>query len=72
VHSRAVVAGCVLMHGADIGRGAHLNKVIVDKGVVIPADTKIGLDHDEDRARGFHVSAGGVVVIGKGQIVPGP
>jgi glucose-1-phosphate adenylyltransferase len=70
VHSRAVVEGAVLLHGVDVGRGAHLRRVIVDKGVVIPPGTRIGVDHEEDRARGFHVSDAGVVVLGKGQLVP--
>jgi glucose-1-phosphate adenylyltransferase len=71
VHSRAAVDGCVLLHGVDVGRGSRLQRVIVDKGVVIPPGTEIGVDHDNDRARGFHISEGGVVVIGKGQRVPG-
>jgi glucose-1-phosphate adenylyltransferase len=70
VHSRAVVEGAVLLHGVDVGRGAHLNRVIVDKGVVIPPGVRIGVDHEEDRARGFHVSDAGIVVLGKGQLVP--
>jgi glucose-1-phosphate adenylyltransferase len=70
VHSRAVIESSVLLNGVDVGRGAQLRRVIVDKGVVIPAGARIGLDHEEDRARGFHVSEGGVVVIGKGQQVP--
>jgi len=71
VHSRAVVEGAVLLNGVDVGRGAHLRRVIVDKGVIIPPGTRIGVDHEEDRARGFHVSDSGVVVLGKGQLVPG-
>jgi glucose-1-phosphate adenylyltransferase len=71
VHSRAVVEGAVLLNGVDVGRGAHLRRVIVDKGVVIPPGTRIGVDHEEDRERGFHVSDAGVVVLGKGQLVPG-
>lgn len=71
VHSRAIVEGAVLLNGVDVGRGAHLRRVIVDKGVTIPPGTRIGVDHDEDRARGFHVSDAGVVVLGKGQKVPG-
>jgi hypothetical protein len=31
----------------------------------------IGFDPGEDQARGFHLSDGGVVVVGKGQQVPG-
>jgi len=71
VHSRAVVEGAVLLNGVDVGRGAHLRRVIIDKGVVIPPGTRIGVDHEEDRARGFHVSDSGIVVLGKGQLVPG-
>jgi glucose-1-phosphate adenylyltransferase len=70
VHSRAVVEGAVLLNGVDVGRGAHLRRVIVDKGVVVPPGVRIGVDHEEDRARGFHVSDTGVVVLGKGQKVP--
>ncbi|HMC70437.1 MAG TPA: glucose-1-phosphate adenylyltransferase, partial [Mycobacteriales bacterium] len=71
VHSRAEVDGCVLLHGVDVGRGAKLRRVIVDKGVVVPPDTTIGYEDDEDRARGFHLTDSGLVVIGKGQVVPG-
>jgi glucose-1-phosphate adenylyltransferase len=70
VHSRAVVEGSVLLNGVDVGRGAQLRRVIIDKGVVVPPGVRIGIDHDEDRVRGFHVSEAGVVVLGKGQKVP--
>jgi glucose-1-phosphate adenylyltransferase len=70
VHSRSEIEDCVLLHGVDIGRGSILRRAIIDKGVLIPPNTTIGVDHDEDRARGFHVSEGGVVAIGKGQVVP--
>jgi glucose-1-phosphate adenylyltransferase len=67
IHSRAVVDGCVLLNGVDVGRGAMLRRVIIDKNVVVPDGMSIGMDHELDRARGFHVTEGGVVVIGKGQ-----
>ena len=70
VHSGAEVSESVLMHGVDVGRGAVLQRVIIDKGVVVPPGVKIGCDHEADRARGFHVSPDGVVVLGKGQQVP--
>ena len=70
VHSRSEVEECVLMHGVDVGRGAVLRRAIIDKGVSVPPGVVIGLDHDADRARGFHVSAEGIVVLGKGQVVP--
>src|SRR3954454_24722583 len=71
VHSRAEVDGCVLMQGVNVGQGARLRRVIIDKGVVVPPGVSIGFDPEEDRARGFHLSEGGVVVVGKGQTVPG-
>jgi glucose-1-phosphate adenylyltransferase len=70
VHSRSEIDECVILHGVDIGRGAVLRRAIIDKGVLIPPGTSIGVDHAHDRERGFHVSEGGVVVLGKGQLVP--
>ncbi|HTW18661.1 MAG TPA: glucose-1-phosphate adenylyltransferase [Mycobacteriales bacterium] len=70
IHSRSEIDECVLMHGVDVGRGAVLRRAIIDKGVFVPPGAQIGVDHDADRARGFLVSAEGVVVLGKGQVVP--
>jgi glucose-1-phosphate adenylyltransferase len=70
VHSGADVEGSVLLNGVHVRRGAVLRRVILDKGVVVPPEVSIGVDHEHDRARGFHVSDGGVVVLGKGQHVP--
>jgi glucose-1-phosphate adenylyltransferase len=70
VHSRSEVEDCVVLHGVDVGRGAVLRRAIIDKGVLVPPGVSIGVDHDADRARGFHISEGGIVVLGKGQVVP--
>jgi glucose-1-phosphate adenylyltransferase len=71
LHTGASVEESVLLHGVDVGRGAVVRRAIVDKNVTIPAGTRIGVDPEHDRAR-FHVSDGGIVVIGKGDHVPGP
>jgi glucose-1-phosphate adenylyltransferase len=60
------------MNGVDIGRHAIVRRAILDKGVKVPPGARIGVDIEEDRARGFTVSENGVVVVGKGDIVPGP
>jgi glucose-1-phosphate adenylyltransferase len=68
VHTGALVEGSVIMHGVDVGRHAVVRNAIVDKNVQIPAGARVGVDLDRDRER-FTVSAGGIVVIGKGQKV---
>ena len=60
----------VLLDGVRIGRGAVVRNAIIDKNVVVPDDALIGVDHDEDRRRGFAVSEGGITVLGKCQVVP--
>jgi len=65
VHSGALVEGCVIMDNCDIGRRAKLRRAILDKNVRIPADATVGYDLDADRARGWHVTESGIVVIGR-------
>ena len=72
VHSYATVEDSVLMNGVSIGRHAIVRRAILDKSVQVPPGARIGVDPEEDRARGFTVSDNGVVVVGKGDTVPGP
>ncbi len=65
----AYVQRSVLLDNVRIGRGCVIRNAIIDKNVVVPDGTLIGVDHDEDRRRGFVVSEGGVTVLGKGQRV---
>jgi glucose-1-phosphate adenylyltransferase len=69
VHSWADVQGSVLMHGVDVGRHAVVRNAIVDKNAQIAPGASIGVDPEHDLARGLRISAGGVVVIGKGERV---
>ncbi len=69
VNSWAEVSGSVLMNNVKVGRHAVVRNAIVDKNVVIPEGARIGVDHEEDIARGFVVSEGGITVVGKGQRV---
>lgn len=65
VHTGALVEGCVIMDNCDIGRRAKLRRAILDKNVRIAADTHVGYDLEADRARGWHVTDSGIVVIGR-------
>jgi glucose-1-phosphate adenylyltransferase len=69
VHSRADVEAAVLMHNVDVGQGAVVRNAILDKNVVVWPGAKVGVDPDEDRARGFTVTDSGIVVLGKGEQV---
>jgi glucose-1-phosphate adenylyltransferase len=63
----AVVQDCVLADGVQVGAGAVVRRAILDKNVVVPAGAHVGVDLDRDRDA-YHVSEGGIVVLGKGQI----
>ncbi len=68
VHSYASIEDSVLFPGVEVGRGAVVKRAIVDKNVRIAPGAQVGVDRERDRER-FAVSAGGVVVIGKGAVV---
>jgi len=68
LHSFAEVEDSVLMPGVDVARGAVVRKAILDKNARVEAGAQIGVDPAADRKR-FTVSDGGVVVVGKGQVV---
>lgn len=66
INSFSNVTDSILMENVNVGRYCEIKKAIIDKNVDIPPYTKIGINPDEDRARGFLVSAGGVTVVPKG------
>ncbi|MBU1236845.1 MAG: glucose-1-phosphate adenylyltransferase [Gammaproteobacteria bacterium] len=62
VHSTAVVEDSVILPKCDIGEGARLRRVVVDKHCRIPAGMKIGFDPIADAKR-FHVTARGITLV---------
>ncbi len=62
VHSYSRIEDSVIFPEVDVGRGCVIRKAVIDKGCIIPADTRIGVDAAADAAR-FHVSNGGVVLV---------
>ncbi len=69
VESRARVNRAVILHNCRVHPRARVEYAILDKNVTVLEGAKVGVDKDHDRARGFVVSAGGVTVVGKGQVV---
>jgi glucose-1-phosphate adenylyltransferase len=68
LHSFAQVEDSVLFQDVDVGERAVVRRAIVDKNVRIAPGATIGVDPEADRRR-FHISDGGIVVIGKGETV---
>jgi glucose-1-phosphate adenylyltransferase len=62
VHSYAQVECGVLLPGVQVGRGARLRRVVVDRNARIPPDLVVGEDPELD-ARRFVRSANGVTLI---------
>lgn len=68
VEEGAAVDGCVIMPGVRIGKDAVVRHAIIDKNVKISDGTIVGVDRNSDQER-FTISAGGVVCIGKNEVV---
>ncbi|WP_293174263.1 sugar phosphate nucleotidyltransferase, partial [Oceanithermus sp.] len=66
VNSYSLVENAVLFDDVEVGRHAKIKNAVIDKNVKVPEGVEIGYDLETDRARGFTVTPGGVVVIPKG------
>lgn len=67
----AKVERSILLDDVKIGSGAVVRNAIIDKNVVVPADTEIGVEPEQDRKR-FVVSESGIVAIGKDDEISEP
>jgi len=70
VNSYSEVHDSILMENVDIGRHSHIRRAIIDKDVVLPPETEIGYNLENDKKR-YHVTPSGIVVIAKGTEVSG-
>jgi len=69
VHENADVTESVILSNAKIGNGAVIRKAILDKNVVVSENAKIGVNAEEDLARGFTISESRITVVRKGVTV---
>jgi glucose-1-phosphate adenylyltransferase len=63
VNSYCEIENSLLMPNVEIGRYSRIRRAIIDSGVIVPESTVIGMDSDEDRARGYLVTDSGIVVV---------
>ncbi|WP_268885643.1 glucose-1-phosphate adenylyltransferase [Frigidibacter oleivorans] len=61
-HSYSMMEQVVALPYAEVERHARLTRVVLDRGVKVPANLVVGEDPEED-AKWFRVSEGGVVLI---------
>jgi glucose-1-phosphate adenylyltransferase len=70
IHANAQVVDSVILSGCDIGRGARLRRVLLDKNCKVEPGCVIGEDPAADRERFPFVTESGIVVVPKGTTVP--
>ena len=66
VNSYSQISESILMENVEIGRYSKIKRAIIDKNVVVPPNSRIGFNREEDEKRGFHVSPNGITVVPKG------
>src|ERR1700733_14407502 len=62
VHSYANVEGAVILPDVEIGRGARLRNVIIERGTKIPEGLQVGWDPDLDAQR-FRMTGKGICLV---------
>lgn len=63
VNSFCDVDSSILLNGVEIGRYSKIRRAIIDEGVRIPENTHIGMDPEEDLARGCTITESGITVV---------
>lgn len=63
VREGAFVDSCIILPGATVERNCRLKNTIVEKNVVIPENTRIGFDRQQDEALGCVITESGIRVL---------
>jgi glucose-1-phosphate adenylyltransferase len=64
VNSYCEIEYSILMPRVEVGRYSRISRAILNTGVKLPESTVIGFDPAADRARGYVITEGGIVVVG--------
>lgn len=66
VENRAHVTDSVIMNRCFVSESATVRNAILDKNVIVGPGARVGVDEEEDNARGFTLTGDGIVVVPKG------
>ncbi len=64
VNSYCEIEYSILMPRVEVGRYSRISRAVLNTGVKLPESTVIGFDPAADRARGYVITEGGIVVVG--------
>jgi glucose-1-phosphate adenylyltransferase len=63
VNSYCEVEHSILMSDCEIGRYSRIRNAIIPPGLLVPENTQIGYDPEQDRARGYTITENGIVAV---------
>ena len=63
VNSYCEIDSSIVLNNVEVGRYSRIRKAIIDHGVKIPEASEIGINPEEDRARGYTITESGVTVV---------
>jgi glucose-1-phosphate adenylyltransferase len=69
VHSYSQIDESVIMPRVIIGRNVKIKRAIIDSDCKIPDGMHIGIDKQQDVARGFRISKDGIVLVTKDMLI---
>jgi len=62
-HSYSNISESVVLPQVDIGEGCDIRRAIIDRGSRLEPGTRVGVDVEEDRARGFRITDSGITLV---------
>jgi len=63
VHSYCEIEESILLPRVNIGRYSRVRKAIIDQDVVLPENSQVGFDPEQDRALGRVVTGSGITIV---------
>lgn len=68
IHSYSQIDESVILPNVDIGQHVNIRRAIIDSGCKVPDGMSIGIDKQQDIARGFRISKEGIVLVTKAML----